>query len=256
MANFFIFLGIVVLVGFFIWIYCDVVRDKKRRQEQRNNSVLSGVANLRKQIEFIDGVLKKYSKEQWQPDWVKNSLDSFSTQLGNLINNLQNGSDGSRPVKDFCDLMENEIDQVEVSVGRVFYACTLREEIQSDLTNSQLLIKKSLMMRSLLADSFTRIETIYPKKVWQESKNEFDGLISIDSLKKELNSIYDLLPKMTFEEMKKISERATMLFEATELLVQTLAELISGCCWVDNILAEEYLHSSCFTPRKFDRSWV
>lgn len=245
MVYFFIFLGIVALAGFFAWIKHNISQGEKRQKEEVRKSVSDEIESLRKQVEYVNEVLTKYSNEQWKSDQLNSSLNSFSKKLSDLISNMKNGFSESKLGENYFGLMKEEISQIRQSGTWVYHVCFLREDIQSNLEESWLLIKKSLILKPLLTDSFTRMEKIHPKKVWQDAKNEFESLINIDSLKKEWNSIYDSLSKMTVEEMSKIYDQTTMLCRATQGLEKSLVDLIKACTWVDTILVEEYLRSGC-----------
>jgi len=96
MVYFFVFLGIVALVGFFALIKHNVSQGEKRQKEEVRKSVSDEIESLRKQVEYVNEVLTKYSNEQWKSDQLNSSLNSFSKKLSDLISNMKNGFSESK----------------------------------------------------------------------------------------------------------------------------------------------------------------
>ena len=218
-----IFFGLlgVILISVCVWHIVKKRQENKTQCKDMKESMLDKIVALRRQVDFVEDVLKHYSNKQWQPDWVRGSVESLMVQL----NNLQNSINNAKSVEVLTNLAEKDIKEVTDLIKKVYNVCVIREGINTCLVGIRVLMEDIPALWKETGLSLARMESTYPKEIWEGWKNHFDGLVGLDSFEEELKSIDNLLPIMEFYEMMEISERATLLYQTVEMLKKVLTEL-------------------------------
>ena len=219
-----IFLSILlgaILIIVFTWRYFDKKNKDKMFEKETRESISKSINELGKKIDFVEKIVKKYSHDQWEPDWLKGSVESLRKSHDDLLNDYY----AAKSIDDLIRLVEKDIKDLEEAVDRSYNLCQFRERIQWNLYNAQGLLEKLPTLKVEVANSLSRLESTYPEEVWVEWKNKFDGLAGFKSLEEEWNKINNLLSTATIEELYKITDEVVFLYERTRAIHTVLEEL-------------------------------